>query len=153
MEEKFVRLASPVAALKLAGGAATGSAPLLPHTSGGGLTMVHDKERAAAPEEQPLWRLSATLHPRLFGVVLFTAVVFLPIPVRADFLVTLAKFNGSNGAEPVCDLIRDSTGNFYGTTSHGGASDGGTVFKLSPNGKFTTLVNFNGSNGANPQPA
>ena len=42
-----------------------------------------------------------------------------------------------------------SDGNFYGTTYQGGASDYGTVFKLTPGGVLTTLVDFTGTTGSN----
>ena len=37
---------------------------------------------------------------------------------------------GSDGSEPYAGLIEGSDGNFYGTTSIGGANNAGTVFKL-----------------------
>ncbi len=39
---------------------------------------------------------------------------------------------GSDGAWPQAGLLADSVGNLYGTTTYGGASNYGTVFKLSP---------------------
>lgn len=39
---------------------------------------------------------------------------------------------GSEGAYSYAGLIHDSAGNLYGTTSEGGSSDSGTVFKLTP---------------------
>lgn len=58
----------------------------------------------------------------------------------------LHSFAGSptDGAFPVAGLIRDKTGNFYGTTRFGGASDFGTVFKLDSTGKETVLYSFTG---------
>ncbi len=44
-------------------------------------------------------------------------------------------------------LLRDAAGDLYGTTSSGGTSDVGTVFKQAPNGKETILANLSGSNG------
>lgn len=46
----------------------------------------------------------------------------------------LHRFTGgpADGANPNGDLIRDSGGNLYGTTSSGGDLDCGTVFKLAP---------------------
>lgn len=41
--------------------------------------------------------------------------------------------NCSDGAAPLAGLIRDATGNLYGTTNIGGANgSGGTVFKVTP---------------------
>ena len=45
-------------------------------------------------------------------------------------ITTLASFNGSNGEYPYAGLIRDSSGNLYGTAYQGGASGDGTVFEL-----------------------
>ena len=50
---------------------------------------------------------------------------------------------GSDGSSPISNLIVDSAGNLYGTTSEGGAQCScGTIFKLTPgtNGKFTETV-------------
>lgn len=45
---------------------------------------------------------------------------------------------GNDGANPYAGLIFDAEGNLYGTTFNGGgANNGGTVFKLSPNGDGT----------------
>jgi uncharacterized repeat protein (TIGR03803 family) len=39
----------------------------------------------------------------------------------------------ADGALPEAGLIRDASGNLYGTTASGGANDSGTVFELVPN--------------------
>jgi uncharacterized repeat protein (TIGR03803 family) len=54
----------------------------------------------------------------------------------------------TDGHDPVA-LVQASDGNFYGTTTYGGASDTcnsgcGTVFKMTPTGKLTTLYSFEG---------
>jgi uncharacterized repeat protein (TIGR03803 family) len=46
----------------------------------------------------------------------------------------LHSFNGKDGSAPYGGVILDSAGNLYGTTSSGGSSNYGEVFKLSPNG-------------------
>jgi len=53
---------------------------------------------------------------------------------------------------PVAGLVRDTQGNFYGTTERGGSSFDGTVFKLSPSGVQTLLHIFTGgSDGQYPE--
>ena len=47
--------------------------------------------------------------------------------------------DGSNPQEP---LVQGSDGNLYGTASLGGATDNGTIFKMTPEGKLSTLYNF-----------
>jgi uncharacterized repeat protein (TIGR03803 family) len=41
--------------------------------------------------------------------------------------------NGSDGNSPISNLVFDTVGNLYGTTSEGGLGSG-TIFKLSPSG-------------------
>ncbi|MEY2546379.1 MAG: hypothetical protein QOG48_1496, partial [Verrucomicrobiota bacterium] len=52
---------------------------------------------------------------------------------------------------PYAALIQGSDGNFYGTTQYGGATNGGTVFRMDSAGTVTTLHFFVGSDGRNPQ--
>jgi uncharacterized repeat protein (TIGR03803 family) len=68
-------------------------------------------------------------------------------------ITTLASFTGTNGigANPLCAVIMDASGNLYGTTQAGGGSSDGTVFELAGgSGAITTLASFNGTNGQQP---
>lgn len=47
-------------------------------------------------------------------------------------LTTLVAFDDANGSSPQAGLIRATNGDFYGTTSGGGAFGDGTIFRLSP---------------------
>jgi uncharacterized repeat protein (TIGR03803 family) len=66
-------------------------------------------------------------------------------------LTTLYSFcsqsNCADGSEPSTGLVQGSDGNFYGTTSVGGASGAGTVFKITPSGTLTTLYSFCSQSG------
>jgi uncharacterized repeat protein (TIGR03803 family) len=55
-----------------------------------------------------------------------------------------------DGAAPDAGLIQATDGNFYGTTSVGGANNDGTIFKITPSGMLTTLHSFDGTDGATP---
>ncbi len=60
---------------------------------------------------------------------------------------TLYAFTGYNdGDQPSGALVSGVDGNFYGTTSYGGAGGHGTVFKIAPGGQFTSLYSFAGGN-------
>jgi uncharacterized repeat protein (TIGR03803 family) len=55
----------------------------------------------------------------------------------------LHSFMGApDGADPVAGLAQDSAGNFYGVAYRGGAENFGTMFEVSPGGKFTLLYSF-----------
>ena len=58
---------------------------------------------------------------------------------------------GSDGGNPINGLIRVN-GNLFGTTSNGGTSNNGTVFRVNPaTGRKTIVYNFSGGNdGASP---
>jgi uncharacterized repeat protein (TIGR03803 family) len=61
------------------------------------------------------------------------------------------SFGGAgDGAPPGAGLAIDRAGNLYGTTTEGGSSYFGTVFKLTPNGKETVLHTFLRKQGNGP---
>jgi uncharacterized repeat protein (TIGR03803 family) len=59
---------------------------------------------------------------------------------------------GADGRTPgPAVLIRDSSGNLYGTTEVGGTANAGVVYKLDPSGQETVLYSFTGgSDGGTP---
>ena len=68
-------------------------------------------------------------------LVLDAMIVLLGISTSAATLPerVLHSFSGPDGAWPAAELIFDSAGNLYGTTSSGGGAEtGGVVFELTP---------------------
>ncbi|HEX4049779.1 MAG TPA: choice-of-anchor tandem repeat GloVer-containing protein [Steroidobacteraceae bacterium] len=57
----------------------------------------------------------------------------------------------SDGVNPYAGLVTGGDGNFYGATYTGGASNDGTVYKITPSGTETIVHSFSGSDGANPK--
>src|SRR5580692_3991332 len=71
-------------------------------------------------------------------------------------LTTLHSFSGPDGLSPSGALVQGSDGNLYGTTSGGGPANSscgsgcGTIFQITPEGKFTKLHTFDGMDGRYP---
>lgn len=65
----------------------------------------------------------------------------------------LYGFTGNpDGGVPIASLVRDATGNLYGTTYYGGTNNVGTVFKVDAGGKESVRYSFNGgTDGEYPQ--
>jgi uncharacterized repeat protein (TIGR03803 family) len=64
----------------------------------------------------------------------------------SDTETILFSFNYTDGSGPGPNrLVTDAEGNFYGTTSVGGASGNGTVFELTRKGTETVLYSFTGA--------
>jgi uncharacterized repeat protein (TIGR03803 family) len=71
----------------------------------------------------------------------------------AGVLTVLHSFGSTetDGQSPEAGLVQGTDGNFYGTTSEGGAGRNGTVFKIMPGGTLTTLHNFDYTGGSYPE--
>jgi uncharacterized repeat protein (TIGR03803 family) len=60
-------------------------------------------------------------------------------------------FDNTDGATPLGGVILSTDGAFYGTTTFGGTSNNGVLFRITQNGTYTALHNFaGGSDGLNP---
>jgi uncharacterized repeat protein (TIGR03803 family) len=70
----------------------------------------------------------------------------------SENLTTLHSFAGypTDGESPFDAVIRDATGNLYGTTEIGGSGSFGTVFEIDSAGNETVLHSFTGSDGMSP---
>jgi uncharacterized repeat protein (TIGR03803 family) len=82
---------------------------------------------------------SGTIFGITPGGTITTLYSFCSQPVCAD------------GKHPVGALIQATDGNFYGTTTHGGADNDGTIYQFAPNGGgLTVLHSFDGADGEQP---
>jgi uncharacterized repeat protein (TIGR03803 family) len=89
---------------------------------------------------------------KVLAVVTVTCIVVLllaPGAWAASKYKVLHRFTHDDGYGPYAALILDATGNLYGTTPNGGASNWGVVFKLSPNadGSWTESVLYSFTGG------
>jgi len=70
------------------------------------------------------------------------------VKASSSTIKALANFSNTNGAYPEGALVVDASGNLFGTTTEGGASDEGTVFEIKAgSGKITTLASFPANGG------
>ena len=125
---------------------------------GGTETVLYDFCHANCNDGAlPVAGLIADSKGNLYGTnqglgcfVNFGCGVVFKLSPDGTYTVLYSFTGGSDGAVPAAGLIADSSGNLYGTTSSGGASGNGVVFKLSPDGTETVLHSFTGSDGSVP---
>ncbi len=60
----------------------------------------------------------------------------------AGAFTSLVTFDGTDGSFPQAGLVQATNGNFYGTTSGGGANSEGTAYEITPGGTLTLLYSF-----------
>jgi uncharacterized repeat protein (TIGR03803 family) len=79
----------------------------------------------------------------------FVFCIAIAVVSAAQTFTSLSSFDYLAGAQPYGSLVQGANGNFYGTTSIGGANltacaNGacGTVFEISPTGKLKTVYSF-----------
>ena len=83
--------------------------------------------------------------------LLLAAICFFAHSAAAQTLDVVHRFQASGG--PYGRLIQATDGDFYGTTSWGGANGVGTIFKVNASGTVTTLHSFGYTEGALPKAA
>jgi len=84
------------------------------------------------------------------GFFVLAVPLLCALRARAQSYTVLYAFTGTDGLTPNAGLVQGTDGNFYGTTSAGGANGNGTVFRITPSGALMTLHSFSGIDGANP---
>jgi uncharacterized repeat protein (TIGR03803 family) len=73
--------------------------------------------------------------------ILFCAA--LAIAASAQGFTSLADFNGSDAALPKFNgLVQGTDGNFYGVAFDGGTANGGSVYKVTPDGTVSLVYSF-----------
>jgi uncharacterized repeat protein (TIGR03803 family) len=81
----------------------------------------------------------------LAGAAFAIAIPLSAATAREEHI--LYSFTGADGDDPNGDVRLDDAGNLFGTTTFGGATESGTVFKLAPDGTETVVHSFDGAAG------
>jgi uncharacterized repeat protein (TIGR03803 family) len=87
------------------------------------------------------------------GLIAILSTLLLSVDVHAGAVTTLATLDATAGAPS--PLVEGPDGNYYGTMSGGGTDTSstlpyGTIFRVTPQGVYTTLHVFNGTDGIGP---
>jgi uncharacterized repeat protein (TIGR03803 family) len=114
------------------------------------------QEFSATDGANPLGSLVVDKNNNLYGITQLGGttgngtVFMLDQNGRETILHNFAA--SGDGRLPRGRLLRDATGNLYGTTFAGGTFNKGTIFKLDSSGQETVLYNFGAAkgDGANP---
>jgi uncharacterized repeat protein (TIGR03803 family) len=144
------------------GGGATGHGTVFRITGAGALTTLYSFT-GGTDGGDPVAGLVQATNGNFYGTTEYGgAGACAPVGCGTVFeitpngtLTTLYSFcferGCQDGESPGADLIQATDGNLYGTTNLGGASEVGTVFKITPGGTLTTLYSFTaGPGGGNP---
>ena len=123
-------------------------------TLGGALTTL--ASFTGANGSTPLGGLTLGTDGNLYGVTQLGGSANLGTVFKVTtggVLSTVASFLNAttDGSGPVSALVQGTDGNFYGTTTSGGASGDGTVFRITPAGGMTRLASLSyTATGASP---
>jgi uncharacterized repeat protein (TIGR03803 family) len=140
---------------------ASGCGTVFVITSGGKLTTLHSFDGSDGQFPSALVQaINGNFYGTTYGGGAYGyGTVFEITP--AGMLTTLYSFCAqtgcTDGENPQAPLVQASNGNYYGTTSNGGANSSacggvgcGTAFIITSGGKLTTLHSFDGSDGQSP---
>lgn len=102
-----------------------------------------DGANGADPQSGVIADASGNLYGTTYGAFGLGEGTVFKVAAGTNTLTTLATFTGANGSNPQAGLIADANGNFYGTTTNGGANSYGNVFRLdAATHTLTTLASF-----------
>jgi uncharacterized repeat protein (TIGR03803 family) len=121
--------------------------------------VLHDFAGGSEDGASPTGDMARDSSSNLYGLTTYggdthcsahgCGVVYEVTPAGVETI--MHKFSGTDGQFPRAGLFLSGT-TLYGTTSAGGASNAGTLFKIDLSGNFTTLYEFQGgADGSAPE--
>ena len=142
------------------GGGASGMGTVFKITPSGALTTIYSFcSQSGCPDgSMPYGGLTLASNEDLYGTTNAGGAHCAPYGCGTVFRITpggtlttlyrfCSKTGCTDGSAPFSGLIQATDGNFYGTTSLGGANSAGTIFKITPAGSLTELYPFCSQSG------
>jgi len=135
-------------------GGASGNGTIFKITQTGTLTTLHSFCAQSGCTANPYAGLVQAANGDFYGTTYnggsrHRGAIFKITP--SGTLTTLYNFCSLSGCTdgeiPEAGLVQAANGDLYGTTVHGGANSGGTVFEITPSGTLTTLYSFCSQSG------
>lgn len=138
------------------GGRGTGSGTIFRISPTGSYTPLHSFDLATSGN-QPLGKLLQASDGNFYGTTTSFGANSAGTLYRltpAGVVTVLHAFRGdaSEGGGPAAGVIQGADGALYGTTAGGGSTAGGTVYRVTLDGAYSTLYTFrSGTPGENPR--
>lgn len=134
------------------GGGANSVGTVFEITAAGELTTLYNfcSQSNCTDGEYPFGAIVQATNGNLYGVTSEggansegTIFEITPVGKLTTFYSFCSQPGCRDGGSPQAGLVQAANGNFYGTTSYGGANAYyGTVFEITPAGTFSTLYSF-----------
>jgi uncharacterized repeat protein (TIGR03803 family) len=127
-------------------------------------TILYNFGASSTDGTQPRWGVVMDAAGNLFGTTYAGGAygfgtIFRITPQGGETVLHSFAGDITDGGGPFAALIKDSSGNLYGTTQFGGTGSGnpfgggGTVFEYSASGSYSILHNFAGPPSDGTQPS
>jgi len=132
-----------------AGGGANGGGTVFEITPAGTEHVLHSFVGGTTDGQQPIAGLVVDSAGNLYGTTEYggtndDGTVFEITSAGTERVLHSFVGGATDGQQPIAGLVMDSAGNLYGTTSFGGESDDGTVFKIDAAGTESVVYSFKG---------
>jgi uncharacterized repeat protein (TIGR03803 family) len=117
-------------------------------TLSGEFALLHEFGGSRSDPDRPYTGVTEGPDGYLYGTTLYggrerRGTIYRIAKDGTGFTV-LHEFNGSDGENPEGDLVDGLDGYLYGTTMKGGASNRGTIYRLSTSGQHQVIYSFPG---------